>query len=152
MMYLNKVDVVVSYSHEVRSPRVSMRMPSVVRMRRKAEVRRYRIRFSRTNVFLRDRHRCGYCGEPGRAQDLTFDHVIPRSTGGTTDWDNIVTACRGCNARKRDRTPVEAAMPLRIIPCRPKSLPFSGLDLDRPGIPAEWLDFCPQTGSPLSRC
>ena len=68
-----------------------------------------------TNVLRRDGFRCGYCGGPAD----TRDHVIPRSRGGATSWTNLVAACADCNGRKRDRTPAQAGMPLRVRPFQP---------------------------------
>ncbi len=67
-------------------------------------------RWHRGGVFIRDRHRCAYCG----AKADTLDHVLPRSRGGAWEWTNIVAACEACNHRKGDRTPDEAGMPLRF--------------------------------------
>lgn len=71
--------------------------------------------WSRPGVMVRDGHRCAYCGGPA----TTVDHVLPRSRGGRNTWTNTVAACGGCNQRKRDRTPDEARMPLRLTPVAP---------------------------------
>jgi len=71
--------------------------------------------WSRAGVLARDRHACGYCA--GTAS--TIDHVLPRSRGGGNEWTNTVAACGRCNNRKRDRTPAEARMPLRVTPRAP---------------------------------
>ncbi len=71
---------------------------------------------NRREVLKRDNHSCQYCG---RNKHLTLDHVIPVSKGGQHKWDNVVTACESCNQRKRDRTPLEAGMPLRTKPKAP---------------------------------
>jgi 5-methylcytosine-specific restriction endonuclease McrA len=77
---------------------------------------------SRRTVMARDNYTCQYCGAtPGRAS-LTLDHVMPRSRGGPTNWDNVVTACRACNVRKGNRTPEEAGLILRRRPGRPNYL------------------------------
>ena len=82
-----------------------MKLPSVVSL--KTYIRPARNpAFTRFNVFLRDRFECQYCGV---AQDLTFDHVIPRITGGRTTWDNVVTACAPCNLLKGGRMPSTSA-------------------------------------------
>lgn len=75
--------------------------------------------FSRENVYLRDSFTCQYCGEKPHRSELTFDHVIPKSKGGTLDWENAVTACKRCNSYKEDRTPSEASMRLINLPYRP---------------------------------
>jgi hypothetical protein len=74
--------------------------------------------FTRFNVFLRDGFTCQYCGQAG---ELTFDHVVPRSHGGRTTWENIVAACPPCNLRKGGRTPLQAGMPIRHAPRRPNA-------------------------------
>ena len=74
------------------------------------------LRLSRRNIFLRDEHTCQYCGS---RKDLTLDHVLPRSRGGTSTWENLVACCRECNLAKGRRTPEEAKMPLRRQPVRP---------------------------------
>ena len=142
MMYLTKADLVVPYGEEVRSPSVSMPMPAVIRVKRKVTVARSRIRFSRINVFMRDGFRCQYCGARGTYGSLTFDHVVPRSQGGRTEWNNILTACGSCNSKKGSRTPTQAGMkPLRS-PHAPKSLPLRDTALELGRIPEEWRDFC----------
>lgn len=101
----------------IRSPSTVLQVPSVIRLRR--YVRRPRIEavpFNRRNVLRRDHYACQYCGSH---DDLTLDHVQPRSRGGKHGWDNVVTACRACNQRKGNRTPEEAAMPLRTLPHAP---------------------------------
>jgi 5-methylcytosine-specific restriction endonuclease McrA len=72
-------------------------------------------KWHRGGVFIRDRHRCAYCG----AKASTLDHVLPRSRGGEWSWQNVVAACFACNSRKGDRTPAEARMPLRVTPYVP---------------------------------
>lgn len=142
LMCLRKVDLVVAYDGVVRSPSVSLPHPAVIRMRKKVHSNRYRIRFSRINVFMRDGFRCMYCGERDRADALTFDHVIPRSRGGRTEWQNILTACEGCNTKKGSRTPTEADMKPFRMPFKPKSLPVRPPRIELGRIPEEWRDFC----------
>ena len=76
---------------------------------------------SRQNIFRRDNSSCQYCG---KTEDLTLDHVIPKSRGGRTSWDNLTTACKRCNSRKGDLTPEEAQMPLKIKPYKPSFVMF----------------------------
>jgi 5-methylcytosine-specific restriction endonuclease McrA len=142
LVCLEKVELVVPYEELVRSPSVALPLPAVIRMRKKVHSDRYRIRFSRINVFMRDGFRCMYCGEQRRNEGLTFDHVVPRSQGGRTEWENILSACEQCNTKKGNRTPQEAKMtPLRA-PFRPKSLPMRPPRIDLGRIPEEWRDFC----------
>lgn len=110
-------EVLENSSDVVRSPSTVMFIPSVIRLRRYVRrPRRYPIPFNRRNLLRRDNYTCQYCGQ---THDLTLDHVQPRSRGGRHSWENVVIACRACNQRKGDRTPEEAAMPLRGRPHTP---------------------------------
>ena len=105
----------------VHSARLALRIPSVIRL---VEFRRipYQTRaLSRKNVLLRDRYTCQFCGRVLPAHELTLDHVIPRSRGGHTDWDNLVACCHRCNNLKGDRLPDEAGLRL-LRPPRPFTL------------------------------
>lgn len=110
-------EVLQNSEEVVRSPSTVLPIPSVIRLRR--YVRRPRVHpvpFNRRNVLRRDTFVCQYCGS---GDDLTLDHVMPRSRGGRHGWDNVTTACRACNQRKGNRTPDEAGMPLRTRPRAP---------------------------------
>lgn len=108
-IFLDRVAVVQHYDRSVRSPGFEMRLPSVVALKEYIPQSR-RPPFTRFNVFLRDRFTCQYCQTGLPAPELTFDHVIPRSRGGVTTWNNIVTACNRCNLRKGSRLPRECSM------------------------------------------
>jgi 5-methylcytosine-specific restriction endonuclease McrA len=97
-----RVSVVEEYRVELRSQRFDYRPPSVVALRNYVAPPK-RVVFTRFNVFLRDRFRCQYCGGAFTAKELTFEHVIPRSRGGKTAWNNIVAACEPCNVAKDDK-------------------------------------------------
>ncbi len=105
-VFLDRVNIVSEYEREVQSPSFSMRLPSVVSLKSYVKPSRTPA-FTRFNVFLRDRFTCQYCGAK---EDLTFDHVIPRSKGGMTTWENVVTACSPCNLRKGDKLPDQVEM------------------------------------------
>ena len=98
----------------LRSPSREFHAPSVVRLRAYVNVRRRRQNagLKRLRVFVRDGFRCQYCGRKKSAQDLTLDHIVPRSRRGQSVPENLVAACVGCNTRKGNRTPEEARMPL----------------------------------------
>ena len=102
----------------LRSPRFTFPCPSVVRLVTYIDVRGRQGRASslRARIIARDRYRCQYCGRKGTAFDLTLDHLLPKSRGGRTLAENLVTACQVCNNRKGDRTPEEARMPLITNP------------------------------------
>ena len=105
-MFLERVDVVAHYDREVHSPSVALKLPSVIALRDYVRPNQYPA-FTRFNLFLRDKFRCVYCSS---GRELTFDHVVPRSKGGRTTWENVATACAPCNLKKGGRTPAEAHM------------------------------------------
>jgi len=107
-VFLDRVNIVASYDTPIRSVSFSMEAPSVVALK-DFVVQDRPPAFTRFNVFLRDGFRCTYCGAHGDT-DLTFDHVVPRSHGGRTTWENIVAACAPCNLKKGGRTPAQAKM------------------------------------------
>jgi 5-methylcytosine-specific restriction endonuclease McrA len=117
-VFLDRVSVLNEYETEVRSPSMVMRLPSVIALKDYIPAAR-RPAFTRFNVFLRDGFTCQYCTDRSPAQDLTFDHVIPRSRGGRTTWENVVTACGDCNLRKGSKLPRESAMFPRRHPRQP---------------------------------
>ena len=143
LVYLQKVDVLVQYDEEIRSPSTVTRCPAVARLRGKAKRRQQAVKFSRVNVYLRDGFACSYCGAKLPMHELTYDHVVPRARGGRTTWDNIVTACYACNSKKANRTPAEAGLTLRHSPHHPKSLPLAPPAIDPSTAPAEWHEFLP---------
>jgi 5-methylcytosine-specific restriction endonuclease McrA len=87
------------------------------------------VRFSRRNIFERDRNCCQYCGKKFSRADLTIDHVVPRSRGGKDSWENVVLACVKCNVQKGDRLPQEAGLKLIRPPTRPQWVPYLGVKL-----------------------
>jgi len=114
-VFLDRVNIVSEYDSVVRSPSFEMKLPSVVSLKSYIKPARYPA-FTRFNVFLRDRFSCQYCAV---GQDLTFDHLIPRSRGGRTTWDNVVTACAPCNLRKSNKSLEESGMNLARHPVQP---------------------------------
>ncbi len=114
-VFLERVNIVAEYEREVHSPSFTMKLPSVISLKQYVKPARFPA-FTRFNLFLRDHFACTYCGA---GEDLTFDHVVPRSHGGRTTWENVTTACAPCNLRKGGRTPREAGMHPRIRPHQP---------------------------------
>ena len=108
-IFRESVTVISEYDRTVRSPGMEMKLPSVIALNDYVATARSPA-FTRFNVFLRDNWDCQYCGNKFRTKELTFDHVIPRSRGGRTSWDNIVTACQGCNTKKGAKMPHECDM------------------------------------------
>ena len=123
LLFAGKVEVVDEYhDREIRSTHVSLKMPAVVRFLRALRNRKQDVRFSRENVYLRDQGRCQYCVRSITRAAATYDHVLPRSQGGRTCWENVVICCVPCNQQKGGRTPVQAKMALRAAPVKPKKL------------------------------
>lgn len=147
LLYCNKAEVVASYNEELRSPSVTWKTPAVIKLKKnfKRGPRKNGVKFSRFNVFVRDKFTCQYCGTKHKMRDLTYDHVTPRAEGGRTTWTNIVTACKPCNSLKGRRTCDDAGMFPRNLPVKPTSLPIASPVTDPNQAPAEWLPFLPQT-------
>lgn len=141
MRYEGTVEVVAEYDDEIASPSVTWKMPAVLRLKKMPRPRARGVRFSRTNVYQRDGFRCQYCGVPCSGNELTYDHVVPRSAGGRTEWRNIVAACKPCNTRKANKSCDDAGMwPLRA-PVIPRALPHLGPRIDVSSMPEEWSGF-----------
>ncbi len=138
-VYLDRVDIVAEYDCFVRSPSTEIRLPSVIALR--DYVRQDRApAFTRFNVFLRDGFKCVYCGA---SDNLTFDHVVPRSRGGRTHWENIATACAPCNLRKGGRMPAEANMQPARKPFRPNNYQLQDIGRKFPPnhLHETWMDY-----------
>jgi 5-methylcytosine-specific restriction endonuclease McrA len=108
----------------IRTVRFRLRVPEVVVLARYGGLPGNAVPFSRRNIYKRDRCTCQYCGAQPPMDELTIDHVVPRSRGGMSSWDNCVLACFHCNKRKADRLPKEAGMRLRHAPKQPAWRPL----------------------------
>ena len=138
-VFLDRVNIVSNYERTVRSPTFEMRLPSVVSLKTYIKPSRHPA-FTRFNVFLRDRFTCQYCGE---REELTFDHVVPRSKGGTTTWENVVAACSPCNLRKGDKLCREADMHPAAAPYPPtiNDLHRNGRSFPPNYLHDSWMDY-----------
>jgi len=115
-------------------------LPTVIRLRYYVRVPYKEIPLTRRNIMHRDSHSCQYCGYTG--DDLTLDHVLPRSRGGAESWENLVTACVRCNVKKGNRTPSEALMNLHHQPRKPhSSLYFELTKHVKSGSNQEWRKY-----------
>ncbi len=122
LAYLGKAEIVSkNETKKIKSVRHTFDYPSIVRLVYFIKVPYKKIILSRKNILRRDGHRCQYCGT---TQNLTVDHVMPKSRGGEDSWENLTTACIRCNNKKGDRTPEESKMHLHSIPKRPSHITF----------------------------
>jgi len=137
--WLNRVDIVAEYEDVVRSPSTVIRIPSVVVLKDYVKPQK-RVAFTRFNLFLRDEFCCQYCGARG---DLTFDHIVPRASGGVTSWQNVVAACSPCNLRKGSRSLKATGFHLRKSPRQPEAEQLRNLGRKFPPnhLHESWMDF-----------
>ena len=132
----HKAEVLHDSGELLRSERLTLAVPSVIRLRQFVRVPyRRRSPLNRRGVFARDGHCCQYCS--GAAESI--DHVIPRSRGGEHTWENVVAACRPCNVRKRDRLLHETSMVLRTRPAAPRELTWVTVAVGT--VPQHWEPY-----------
>ncbi|MEQ8557961.1 MAG: HNH endonuclease [Henriciella sp.] len=138
-VFLDRVDIIAEYDTVVRSPSFEMRLPSVIALREFVRQDRSPA-FTRFNVFLRDGFQCVYCGS---REELTFDHVVPRSKGGRTSWTNIATACSPCNLKKGGRMLGESGMHITRKPDRPSNYQLQEIGRRFPPnhLHETWMDY-----------
>ena len=141
MVMLGKVEVLEEYGRIIRGVSFALRLPAVIRLNRLIKRRTPIVKFSRQNLYVRDRGKCQYCGTPFEQKDLTYDHVIPRSKGGQTEWTNVVTCCLACNFKKGGRTPEEAGMSLIRKPKAPIWIPLLAPSLGIEKTPDPWKNY-----------
>ena len=139
-VYLKRVNVAAEYEEVVRSEKLTLPLPSVIVLKNYV-VPTKTVPFTRATVFLRDEFTCQYCGYKGK--DLTFDHVVPKSRGGKTRWDNVVAACQSCNLRKAAKTTSQAGFKLKKAPTKPSPevLLNKGKKFPPSDIHKSWTDF-----------
>jgi 5-methylcytosine-specific restriction endonuclease McrA len=137
-----KAEVLDEHEAEIHSENCSFTRPSVIRLRTWVRIPYQSLsrKITRRAVFARDAWECQYCGRRG---SLTMDHVIPRSKGGETTWENVVACCAQCNRRKGDRSVSQSGMKLRTRPSPPHATIF--IHVASPTIPAQWLPYVPAT-------
>lgn len=122
------------------TPRGAIRVPRVIVLVAFDRLPRRHVRFSRINLMARDSFQCQYCGARPARSELNLDHVVPRSLGGRSTWENVVTSCVDCNRRKGGRTPRQASMRLLSKPTRPRWTPLMNLMLSSVRY-KEWRPF-----------
>ena len=146
LLFLGKVEVLEEYKDDIRSVNVIIKIPAVVRLLRAFRRHSKPVKFSRVNIYARDNYRCQYCGRRANISELTYDHVIPRSQGGKTEWTNIVSCCYDCNRKKGGRTPHQASMKLLAHPTQPNWVPAITIRISMRSVPDAWRDYLYWTG------
>jgi 5-methylcytosine-specific restriction endonuclease McrA len=114
-LFKGHINVIKEYDKTIHISNKEIRLPKIVMLNRYIKVD-HKPKFSRKNIYLRDNYTCQYCGQKFSAEDLTFDHLIPRKNGGQTTWDNIVTCCKACNCKKGCKSAEEVGMHLLSQP------------------------------------
>lgn len=133
--FIGRCEMIEEYPDTAVHPKLSIGVPAVVRQVRSHKLRTRSVRFSKHNVYVRDDGQCQYCGTQLSKNRVAFDHVIPRTNGGDTTWENLVTSCRPCNWQKGAGTPEQAGLKLMQYPVRPRALPISRMT---------WSDHMPE--------
>jgi 5-methylcytosine-specific restriction endonuclease McrA len=113
----------------IHTVRFQLAVPRIIRLLGYDKLPRQDVKFNRRNIYARDGNRCQYCGKKMSTTELSLDHVVPRSQGGRSSWENIVCCCVKCNVRKGGRTPDQAHMHLIVKPTKPKRSPVINLRL-----------------------
>ena len=141
-VFLDRVNVVSEYNQFVRSPSIKLKLPSVVSLKDYIPLPD-KVAFTRFNVFLRDKFFCQYCHKSFKVENLTFDHVIPRSKGGKTAWENVVTACRTCNTIKGNKLIDRTGFKLNVKPYTPNNYELKEIGRMFPPnfLHKSWNDF-----------
>ena len=117
LTWRNKVEMIEVSEQVLRSPNTEFPFPLVIRLKSHVRYNPFRrVELNRKNLFKRDNNTCVYCGSK---DELTLDHVLPKSRGGRTSWDNVVTACHKCNNKKDNKTPEEAGLQMKVNPKQP---------------------------------
>jgi 5-methylcytosine-specific restriction endonuclease McrA len=124
----------------VRSVNFEIQVPRIIRLLFYDRLPKQTVRLNRRNLFSRDAGRCQYCGRRFPTTELSLDHVLPRSRGGETTWENVVCSCVACNVKKGGRTPEEAGMRLVQRPVRPQHSPLLAIKLGNPKYES-WKTF-----------
>lgn len=142
MSILNKIEIIKEYEGKyIHSVYLSIKVPAVARLLNSFKRSHRRVKFNKTNILARDGWKCCYCGNSFPARELTYDHVVPRSRGGKTNFENVVACCIECNKKKGSHLPHEIGFKLKKKPARPEwSLILSTVLLQRK-IPDAWKEF-----------
>ena len=138
LFFRRKVDILEKYSHRIiRSSTKEFHMPSVVRLKRYIYLQKYsKLRLSKENIFFRDSYSCAYCKKHFSKKDLTLDHILPLSRGGTKSWENLITACKNCNNKKGNQVTLDRSVSHQAF--EPSIQSFIQIRMNTHAIPKEW--------------
>ena len=141
-VFLKRVSIIEHYDKLVNSPSISFKLPSVIALKNYVIPKR-KPAFTRFNVFLRDNFTCQYCSKNFFANDLTFDHLVPKCLRGKTSWKNVVSACTSCNLRKGRKLLQNTDMKLLKKPTRPNSIQLqnNGRNFPPNFLHDSWRDY-----------
>ena len=137
MCLIGKARAIESYEAQISSPNKTFKIPSVIVLQRVVKYRLTTPTCSRKGVFQRDQNICQYCSKKFTDKELTLDHMLPKSRGGQNTWENLVSACKKCNQKKGDRTPIESNM----IPINKPKAPKNNLVKITPYLRKIWKDY-----------
>jgi 5-methylcytosine-specific restriction endonuclease McrA len=141
LLFLGKAEMIEEYDRNVKTTSIVFKVPAVVRLLSAFRRHKKPVKFSRINIYGRDKYTCQYCGTKHTIGELTYDHIVPRSRGGKTTWTNIATCCEDCNCHKANRTPEQAGMKLLKVPVQPSATPVLVLAVSRESVPDAWRDY-----------
>lgn len=149
LLFTGKAERVEDGAGVLRSPSVAFPLPLVIRLHHYINRPAHNtISFNKKNIFKRDAYTCQYCGRDS-GERMTIDHVVPKSQGGRTIWENVVSACRACNLRKGNRRPGEAGMYLLRKPARPHSFSYLGILAQTSPHYQAWRKYLPSEAEAL---
>lgn len=138
LLFQNKADILETSHYKIHTVNTHYTIPAVIRLKNYNNVPFVNYKYCRKNVYKRDKYRCRYCNKfLKNSNEITIDHMVPKSKGGTDSWENTVTSCMKCNHKKKNRTPEEAGMTL--LPGRLKPTYFTALA----NINDTWTKYLP---------
>ncbi len=146
LVMIGKAEIVAQYNRVVRTVREQFPLPSVVRLKKYVKIvkRLGIVRCTRRHILMRDDYRCQYCGVICHPSQITIDHVVPKSKGGKTQWNNVVAACATCNRQKGNRSLNDCGFTLLKVPARPTWQDIMR-DVDET-VSSDWLPYLERTG------
>jgi 5-methylcytosine-specific restriction endonuclease McrA len=147
LLYKDKIEIIdygqgpSLWDDLIRTPRKNFKIPATVKLKKKIKLPQITPRFQKRALFNRDGWRCQYCLKVVSGKQVTIDHIIPKSRGGSTSWHNCVTACQDCNTHKRDMTPEQAGLKLRKVPTIPTRMNFMSIAIRQTTWHPDWSVF-----------